>query len=141
MEQQFNRFKDAPWFPKENEMVMIGGAGGIGSWLTLFLARAGFKPIVYDFDVIEEHNTGGQLFRQSDVGRFKVDALFQIVREFANESINSINIAIDANSPTHAFMFSAFDNMRARKDLFEVWKKSFANSPVKPIFIDGRLVK
>ena len=63
MQQQYDRFKDAPWFPERDEVVMIGGAGGIGSWLTFLLVRAGFKPTVYDFDVIEEHNIGGQLFR------------------------------------------------------------------------------
>lgn len=139
MEQQYNRFKDAPWFPKENESVMIGGTGGIGSWLTLFLARAGFKPIVYDFDVIEEHNTGGQLFRMSDVGKLKINALADIIKEFGNDQISVFNQRINQNSPVHHFMFSAFDNMQARRDLFDVWKKSIPESLVTPIFIDGRL--
>ena len=139
MNQQYDRFKDAPWFPQRDELVMIGGAGGIGSWLAFFLAKAGFKPTVYDFDVIEEHNIGGQLFRPSDIGSLKVTALFGIVKEFCGDEINTIASRIDENSPTHYFMFSAFDNMKARKDLFEVWKRSIPNCPVTPIFIDGRL--
>lgn len=139
MTQQYNRFKDAPWFPKENETVMVGGAGGISSWLTLFLARAGFKPIVYDFDIIEEHNTGGQLFRLSDVGKHKVSALSEIIKEFANDSMSGFNNKIDENSPTHYFMFSGFDNMLARKNMFENWKRSIENCAVTPILIDGRL--
>ena len=139
MEQQYNRFKDAPWFPKENETVLIGGAGGIGSWTVLFLARAGFKPVVYDFDIIEEHNTGGQLFRMSDVGSSKVAALSKIVKEFGNDSITAFNQRIDNNSPYHHFSFSAFDNMRARRDMFDNWKKSIPGSLITPIFIDGRL--
>lgn len=141
MTQQFDRFKDAPWFPQRDELVMIGGAGGIGSWLAFFLTRAGFKPTIYDFDIIEEHNVGGQLFRNSDVGLPKVSALYNIIKEFCGNEINTVNQRIDENSPTHYFMFSAFDNMRARKDLFEVWKKSIPNCPVTPIFIDGRLIK
>lgn len=138
-QQQFDRFKDAPWFPKVNETVMIGGAGGIGSWLTLFLTRAGFVPFVYDFDTIEAHNLGGQLFRPSDIGSSKVRAIHNIISEFTGQSITTINERITATSPAHHFMFSAFDNMQARKDLFEIWKRSIATCPVTPIFIDGRL--
>lgn len=139
MNQQYDRFKDAPWFPQRDELVMIGGAGGIGSWLAFFLTKAGFKPTVYDFDVIEEHNIGGQLFRPSDIGSLKVNALFSIIKEFCGDEINTISSRINEDSPTHYFMFSAFDNMKARKDLFEVWKRSIHNCPVTPIFIDGRL--
>lgn len=138
-QQQFDRFKDAPWFPKDNELVMIGGAGGIGSWLTNWLTRAGYAPIVYDYDTIEEHNLGGQMFRKTDIGKFKVHALANIIKEFCDVDITTFTNAIDLNSPTHYFMFSAFDNMRARRDLFEVWKRSIPNCPVTPIFIDGRL--
>jgi len=139
MNQQYDRFKDAPWFPQRDELVMIGGAGGIGSWLAFFLTKAGFKPTIYDFDIIEEHNIGGQLFRPSDIGSLKVDAVFDIIKEFCGDEINTVSEKIDENSPTHYFMFSAFDNMEARKHLFEVWKKSIPNCPVTPIFIDGRL--
>lgn len=137
--EQFNRFKDAPWFPKNNESIMIGGAGGIGSWLTLFLTRAGFCPIVYDFDIIEAHNLGGQLFRTTDINTEKVTALYNIIKEFSGQEIITINQRIDINSPSHHFMFSAFDNMQARKDLFNVWKKSIEGCSVTPVFIDGRL--
>lgn len=139
MQPQFDRFKDAAWFPKDGETVMIGGAGGIGSWLAIFLTRAGFDVMIHDFDVIEEHNLGGQLFRHSDIGKFKVVALYEIIKEFNNKEINTNVIPISISSPTHHFMFSAFDNMKARQDLFEVWKRSIPNCPVTPIFIDGRL--
>ena len=141
MEQQFDRFKDAIWFNKENpELVKIGGAGGIGSWLTFLLVRAGFKPFVYDFDTIEEHNVGGQLFREQDIGKTKTIALNHIINTFCGTSITAFNQKVDQNTATHYFMFSAFDNMKARKDLFEVWKKSHENCPITPIFIDGRLL-
>lgn len=81
----------------------------------------------------------GQLFRKSDIGTMKVVATYNIIKEFCGEEINTVSDRIDENSPTHYFMFSAFDNMKARKDLFEVWKKSIPNCLVTPIFIDGRL--
>lgn len=139
MQEQYNRFKDAVWFSDRQEAVMVGGAGGIGSWLVFLLVRAGFLPTVYDFDTIEEHNTGGQLFRKQDVGIKKVDALYKISKDFCGEEINTFDVKIDENSPTHHFMFSAFDNMKARRDMFNVWKKSVENCPVTPIYIDGRL--
>lgn len=139
MEQQFDRFKGASWFPQGNERVLVGGCGGIGSWLTFFLARIGYLPAVYDFDVIEESNIGGQLFRHSDIGKIKVVATSEICQDFCGVHIDAFNQRVDLDTPTHHFMFSAFDNMKARKDLFEVWKKSIPGSVVQPIFIDGRL--
>lgn len=140
MEARFDRFKDAPWFSSQTEeLVLVGGAGGIGSWLTFFLARAGFKPFVFDFDTVEEHNIGGQMFRTQDIGSFKVKAVQSIVYQFCNKEINTFEVKVDENTQTHYFMFSAFDNMEARKNLFNVWKKSLETSVVTPIFIDGRL--
>ena len=82
----------------------------------------------------------GQLFRQNDVNDTKVNAIYNIIKEFCGQEINTFTDRITVNSPTHYFMFSAFDNMQARKDLFEVWKRSIPNCPITPIFIDGRLL-
>lgn len=137
--QQSNRFKDAAWFPEQVEEVIIGGAGGIGSWLTMFLVRAGFSPTVFDFDRVEEHNLGGQLFRQSDIGATKVSSVLNIVKEFTGDDVSIIDGRYQDDSMFHRYMFSAFDNMDARKTMFNSWKKSIANSVVTPVFIDGRL--
>jgi|SRR6187402_110566 len=150
---QSSRFKDAPWFPKEETHVIVGGAGGIGSWLTMMLARAGFMPIVYDFDTIEEHNMGGQLFPKRLIGKTKVAALKEIVQDFTDTVIDIQNEKYTTESPTHHYVFSAFDNMQARKDMFANWKiyvKDWQNSlteaplaegetEIVPVFIDGRL--
>lgn len=137
----YERFKDAPWYnPENSEMVLIGGTGGIGSWLAFFLARAGFSPTVFDDDIVEEMNIAGQLFRTSDVGKSKVQAVHDITRDFTGSEINGINGKYTMEEGiAHSFMFSAFDNMEARKTMFEKWKANINDSLVDPIFIDGRL--
>jgi molybdopterin/thiamine biosynthesis adenylyltransferase len=135
------RFKDAPWFPKNQETTLVGGAGGIGSWLSFFLTKIGFHTYLYDFDTVEEHNLGGQLFMQNSIGQPKVMAVDRIITEFCGGNISTFCQAVDSNTPTHWYTFSAFDNMKARNDLFQVWKQSWSIAPegVVPIFIDGRL--
>jgi len=134
-----SRFKDAPWYPKAEISTLIGGAGGIGSWLTFLLARAGFTPIVYDYDMIEEHNLGGQLFAKRDIGLSKVEAIKEIVLEYSDTYITILEEAFDKDSMGHEYMFSAFDNMQARKDMFEVWQRDNSDNP-NAILIDGRLL-
>jgi len=151
---QASRFKDAPWFPIDTIHTIVGGAGGIGSWLSLLLARAGFIPIVYDFDLIEEHNIGGQLFNKDSIKKTKVSALSEIIKSFADTDIMANNERYVESTMSHHYVFSAFDNMKARKDMFESWKKYVAIWKDKnalqevpelrdnniPIFIDGRLL-
>ena len=156
-EEHSSRFKDAPWFPKEETNVIVGGAGGIGSWLTLLLSRAGFYPVVYDFDVLEGHNLAGQLYTQKDaeIRALKVDALKSLCKHFADTDITVMAEKYTKDSMSHHYVFSAFDNMQARKDMFAAWKeyvkewedfKGIADaahipniSLSEPIFIDGRL--
>ena len=135
------RFKDAPWFPKNDEIVMIGGAGGIGSWLTYFLTKIGFRVYLYDFDTVEVHNLGGQLFRQDDINKLKVLAVERIVKDFCGGHINTFTQPIEEGTPGHFYSFSAFDNMAARRALFNSWKRTWIAAPegVTPMFIDGRL--
>lgn len=140
---QNSRFKDAAWFPQEEGVTtLVGGAGGIGSWLAFFLSRIGYKVNIYDFDLVEDHNLGGQLFTEKDLGRSKVSAVSNMVYSFStNRDIRTHAEPVTINTPTHWFCFSAFDNMEARNALFEVWKKSWEIVPegVTPLFIDGRL--
>ena len=138
-QEQTNRFKDADWLPKNNEAVLIGGAGGIGSWVTFFLSKIGFNIYLYDFDTVEEHNLGGQLFKQDAVGKSKVQAVREVVEEYCGVQISGFEEKITETSPGHMYCISAFDNMEARKTMFNTWKKFAVLFPETAIFIDGRL--
>ncbi len=136
-----NRFSDAPWIPQKEEKVLIGGAGGIGSWLTFFMCRAGFKPYVFDDDIVEEHNIGGQLFQKRYIGRPKVEALRTLCYDFCDTTIDSSNTRITRENPvSHYYSFSCFDNMKARRIMFDNWKSTFSKTTRIPILIDGRLL-
>ena len=138
METANTRFKGSDWFDISYTSCIVGGCGGIGSWLTLFLKRANFSPIVYDFDYVEEHNLGGQLFGHEHIKSPKVEAINNVVRQFCSRSINTFQEDI-SNAIEMPFCFSAFDNMEARKEMFKIWKKTFKYSDSDPILIDGRL--
>ena len=139
MERENLRFQGLDWYSQDNApVVVVGGAGGIGSWLSFFLARANFNVTLSDFDTVEEHNIGGQLFKRSQIGKYKAEAVGRNVSEFSTNTINAQIVKITEETATHEFMFSAFDNMDARRAMFKVWKRSW-NSMNRPIFIDGRL--
>jgi|SRR6218665_1478347 len=139
--QTTERFKDAPWFDKENKIAaMIGGAGGIGSWLAFFLSRAGFKTIVYDDDYVEAHNLGGQLFTRKDIGTRKVAALSKMISIFCEKDIHAIGSKLTNATMSHIFCFSAFDNMEARRMMFNVWSKNCIDKNSCALLIDGRLL-
>ena len=141
MEGQFDRFKGFPWFDLiQGEIAFIGGAGGIGSWLSFFLARSGVQSIIiFDDDQIESHNTSGQMFKHSQIGLNKVKAVTDNIYEFTGKFITSYTEKINEDTLLGRYFFSAFDNMEARKNAFNSWlvnNSSYSNG----IFIDGRLL-
>ena len=138
-----DRFKDIIWCPQERTHCIVGGAGGISSWLCLLLARAGFVPVVYDFDTIEEHNIGGQFFPIRSIGKSKVLQLQESITQFTDIHIMALHEKFEQTSMSNKYMFSGFDNMQARKDMFAVWMRNLNTLSTEQrkncIFIDGRL--
>ena len=121
---EITRFKDAPFI---NELLMspvsIVGAGGIGSWLTLILSKMNVGSIdVYDFDQVENHNIGGQLYGPNSVGRLKVNQLQKICERLSSKFVYSHNEEVDEGSNIQMpIVFMALDNMEARRNIFDIW--------------------
>lgn len=146
----FVRLKDAPWNAIDKYIeVFIGGAGGIGSWTALYIARALYyvnsKIVICDPDYVERHNIGGQLYGPHFIGKSKVSALKTAITGF-NDHESSVEITPICSRVQDLTCFfggsinifiSAFDNMEARKFLFERYKSGNATDS---IFIDGRLL-
>lgn len=105
------------------EPITIIGAGAIGSFTALTLAKMGFCDItVYDFDSIEVENMNCQFFRHSDIGKKKVDALRELVHDFTG-------IEIEAHAEKYeggmfkGIVISAVDSMAVRKLVWDEHKE------------------
>ena len=140
-----SRFRDASWFESIETLatpIVVGGAGGIGSWLTLFLARMLSDTLLflYDYDTVEEVNMAGQLFGKRHIRMSKVLAIQDVVTEYTDYTkLSAQNEKYTVDSLKSPIMFSAFDNMKARKVMFNNWS-SEAPKHKNAIFIDGRLL-
>jgi molybdopterin/thiamine biosynthesis adenylyltransferase len=150
MEVKYSRFSKAPWFKEdknEKETIVIGGAGGIGSWVSLFLSRIGHKLIIYDMDEVDETNMAGQCYTHSTIGMKKVDAVKDVCKAFSNNEIETNDNPYDEKSVANYLIVSCFDNMKARKIMFERWldaaryyyKKNMTEHFSKCLFVDGRM--
>lgn len=130
------RFSDLPFYsPGQN--VVVGGAGGIGSWLCTLLSRQECNLYVYDFDNIETHNLGGQLFSTKQIGKTKTAALKENCTNFSDIAVFEEMGKFTKDSAVDSITFSCFDNMAARKLMFEKW---CAIKDPNKIFIDGRML-
>ena len=140
------RFSSAIWYDKiRQQNVLLAGCGGIGSYVAFLLSR--LKPYsitLYDNDRVEAVNMAGQLYRQSNISRYKVDALNIMMREYSNYySTYSIPSLYTTSAQASNIMICGFDNMEARKVFFNKWKEhvlSLSEDERKScLFIDGRL--
>lgn len=141
-----SRFSNAPWFNQAKDATaIVGGVGNIGSWVALFLARQGVTLFVYDKDTVDEVNLASQLYIHGNIGDLKTTALCESLVNFADPMIDENGKFIDLGELTEntvsidKYCFSCFDNMKARKILFEAWATQYKDSK-DAIFIDGRLL-
>ena len=141
-----SRFSSAIWYENiQKKTVILAGVGGIGSYVGFLLAR--MKPasmFIYDDDIVEAVNMSGQLYGQSDLGRPKVSALAEMIRNYAGySSVFAISERFTNESEASDIMICGFDNMAARKLFFNKWLSHAQSKPEEErkncLFIDGRL--
>lgn len=122
---------------KHNVNVIVIGVGSTGSFTALTLAKMGVQNIkVIDFDEIEAHNIPNQFYRLSDVGKLKVEALKEIIKDFTGIDIITENIEIgedyEFELDMNTIIISCVDNIEARKLIVD----KLDEQPIK--FIDTR---
>lgn len=141
-----SRFSSAIWYENiQKKTIILAGVGGIGSYVGFLLAR--MKPasmFIYDDDIVEAVNMSGQLYGQSDLGRTKVSALAEMIRNYAGySSVFAINERFTNESEASDIMICGFDNMAARRLFFNKWVNHVQSKPKEErkncLFIDGRL--
>lgn len=132
------RFSSVEWFGELRE-VSIGGLGTIGTHLALSLARTGDHTfIMYDDDKVEMANLSGQLFPLSSIGKNKTEAVIELIKSYTeidDDKLYPVNEKLLEGTYVSPVCFSCFDNMTARKAMFEQWCKL----DNREIFIDGRM--
>lgn|SRR5574343_79379 len=144
VEEHFNRVKGAEWFVHAlNAPIVVIGAGGIGSWLSLLLGRLGSKLYIFDNDQFEVHNMTGQFITNDYIEHRKSSAVRELVKKFCPsvEIIPKANYTMDSFS--NYVVMCGLDNMEARKIAFTRWlqfrSSKHSSEHKKMLFIDGRL--
>ena len=119
-----------------NTPITIIGAGALGSWLTLALAKLSLVNInIWDYDNIEEHNIANQAFSLSDVGNNKATTI-------ANQIYNTTGINISpferkfTNQRLSGVVFLMVDSMEQRK---KIWESSIKLNPSVNLLIEARM--
>lgn len=122
--------------------IMIIGAGGIGSWVTLVLAKMGCANLtVIDFDKVEKHNLPSQFYSEQHIGKFKAVALREVVDAMAKQSITSFpdkfeNVefkTLPVSSPR--VLICAVDSLKARQSIWPIIK----GFPSLEMYVDARM--
>ncbi len=119
---------------KDNARIHIIGCGSVGSTLAENLVRCGVTKItLWDFDRVEPHNICNQMFRQCDVGKLKVEALRDILKDINPEIMDNIKLEPKGwqGKLLSGYIFLAVDNIELRREIVE---KHMDSTFIKAIF-------
>ena len=115
--------------------ITIIGAGAIGSFTALALAKVGFHRLeVYDDDVVSLENIANQFYRYADIGRPKVEALQAMLQDFEGISIEVLPERWKPKDRVDTCLVMAVDNMTTRQAAFANVRRSRTR-----VLIDGRM--
>lgn len=117
-----------------NERLHIIGCGAIGSTVAENLVRFGLTNItLYDFDVVEKHNIANQMFRETDIGKLKTEALAEYLCSINPEAKADLKIVNKGytGQKLSGYVFLCVDNIDLRREIAE---KCADNQYIKAMF-------
>lgn len=137
MTDRFARQRDLVPQEKLNDLtITVIGVGAIGRQVALQLAAIGARRLqLIDFDVVDESNVTTQGYRQADIGKPKITAMAEAIREI-DPSIELGTIQ-DRFRPTQSLgqaIFCCVDSIAARA---AIWRAVEARSE---FWADGRML-
>lgn len=106
------------------QSIHIIGIGAIGSSVAELMARLGVHKLhLYDFDKVETKNVANQIYVAKSVGKTKVDALEELLKEInPSIEITKHNEGWTPDTPLNGYVFLAVDNIEIRKDIVKTNK-------------------
>lgn len=120
-----------------NRRIDVIGAGASGSRIILSLAKLGLENIhVWDFDKVEPHNIANQAYTQADIGRFKVEAVQDLVEKATGLKINVHNERVDGSQKLGDVVFLLTDTMSSRK---EIWQRGVRYKVGTKLMVETRM--
>ena len=115
--------------------IHVVGAGSIGSFTVLTLAKMGFNNInAYDADTVDDANVGCQLYGPKHIGMHKVDALQSIVRDLTGIEIGFV-AGNYLGGKLDGVVIAAVDSMATRRLIFTEQRMNYGMQ----YYIDPRM--
>jgi molybdopterin/thiamine biosynthesis adenylyltransferase len=122
---------------KLDKQITVIGAGAVGGWTVLSLAKMGFGNIkVFDHDEIDVENMNCQFYPFKAIGHPKVKVLKKLVKDFANLQIEVEYGRYEGKEQFPGIVISAVDSMAVRK---MIWDAHSKKSPATTHIIDPRM--
>lgn len=116
------------------DRIHIIGCGAIGSTVAENLVRFGITNIsLYDFDKVEPKNIANQMFRQTDIGKLKIEALADMLCEINPDLKNDLRLIPDGwtGQRLSGYVFLCVDNIDLRREIATRCEK---NTYIKGMF-------
>lgn len=128
--------------PKLARTVHLIGAGSVGSWVAVMLARVGITDIhVWDGDSVASHNVPMSAYGKDDVGKVKVIALRELIERETGVRITTHEKMYEGEPLRNASVISCVDTMVARSVIWNAVKRKptidfFGDTRLNAAFID-----
>lgn len=101
--------------------VHLIGLGATGSKIAIELAKLGIKGELlhlWDYDKVESHNISNQLFGLQDIGKYKAEAVADIIKRDTGTEVN-VHVEEVKDQTMKGIVFLLTDTMKSRREIFE----------------------